>query len=67
MVLSLAENSARTFQKHGRVTPLNIMLNVFHLHTKDNLDSNVSARIATEHFHGTSMSALQFPTAGKKN
>ena len=44
-------------------------MGMFHIHGKDNLDiSNVTSRITSEHFHGTSMSVLmiQFPTQGKK-
>ena len=66
MVISLAELSAKTYLKNKVVSPLNCRIGLFHIHGKDNLDSNVTSRIASEHFHGTSMSVFQFPTQGKK-
>lgn len=64
MVLSCAERAARTFKMLGTVVPLNARKGVFHLNGKDNIDSDVSSRIANQHFHGTSMSLFLFTTSG---
>lgn len=64
IVVSLGENAARTFEMHGLVFPLTCRKGLFTVHAKDNLDSNRTSRLATENFHGTSMSTFQFPSQG---
>ena len=52
------------FKMHGMFLPGNLRSGLFTILAKDNVDSNATSSTATRHYHGTSITIMQYPTAG---
>ena len=50
-----------TFEKEGVVCPPKLLNNVFTTAAVDNIDHNPSSTTATDSFHGTGISIMQYP------
>ena len=65
-VLEITKNMTEYNLKHFDIDkvfiPKDAYKNVFTILAKDNIDLNASSTTATNHYHGTSMTMLHFPT-----
>ena len=60
----MGDSLVAQFKVHGVFVPGNLRSGVFTILAKDNVDSNATSSTATRHYHGTSMTIMQYPTAG---
>ena len=58
---SIYEVLRRNYVRHGIFLPRNLRKGCFVILVKDNIDKNASANLVHSHYHGTSVSLLQFP------
>ena len=58
---SLYESLRITFATHGLFLPAHLKQGCFVVLVKDNIDKNAAANLIKSHYHGTSISLLQFP------
>ena len=58
----ISETIINQFEKFKSFIPGSSRKGIFTVIAKDNIDLNSSSSTATSHYHGTSMSILQFPT-----
>ena len=65
MALLLAAACMKQWHALGCVIPRNLKKGLPTLHAFDNLDEANVSTVDTKHFHGNSLSAFQFPTAGE--
>ena len=59
---NMAEYNLKQFDIDKVFIPKHAYKNVFTVLAKDNIDLNASSTTATNHYHGTSMTMLHFPT-----
>ena len=62
----MSEASLRLFEEEGAVVPGNLRTGLFTIGAKDNIDKNARCTISKSHYHGTSLSLFQFPSASNK-
>ena len=62
---SLSDHMTRQYQRDGAFCPSKLKKNVFTMMAKDNCDHNASSTTATQHYHGTSITVMQYPTREK--
>ena len=55
-----ADNLVKGYNINQVFCPLTLKRNVFTIIAKDNIDHNARSTAATKHYHGTSMTAMQF-------
>ena len=65
MLNGLAAACMKQWHALGCVIPRNLKKGLPTLHAFDNLDEANVSTVDTKHFHGNSLSAFQFPTAGE--
>ena len=58
---SVYESLQKNFARYGVFLPTNIQKGHFVVLVKDNIDKNATANLVQSHYHGTSISLLQFP------
>ena len=63
---SIYEALCKSYARHGIFLPSNLKKGCFVILIKDNIDKNASAHLVHSHYHGTSISLLQFPDAGNQ-
>ena len=54
------DNLVKGYNVNQVFCPLTLKRNVFTIIAKDNIDHNARSTTATKHYHGTSMTAMQF-------
>ena len=57
----ISEAMLKQYERDGVFLPSNLKMKPFTAIAKDNTDVNAKSSGASKHFHGTSMSVLQFP------
>ena len=60
---NISEAVLEQYDRDGVFLPNNLKTDTFTVIPKDNLDINAKSSEASQHFHGTCMSVLQFPKA----
>ena len=58
---SVYEALCKNYARHGIFLPSNLKKGCFVILVKDNIDKNASSNLVHSHYHGTSISLLQFP------
>ena len=58
----LSDSLIDGFAKTNVFAPRNLKSNLFTLIAKDNVDKNASSNTAVQHYHGISMTVMQFPS-----
>ena len=59
----LGEAAIDMFEEDDYVVPGNLRKGIFTIGAKDNVDKNSSSTVTKSHYHGTSLSLFQFPSA----
>ena len=62
---SLYDALSQNYFREGTFIPTNLRKGCFVIFVKDNIDKNASANLIKSHYHGTSISLLQFPINGQ--
>ena len=62
---SLYDALSQNYSREGTFIPTNLRKGCFVIFVKDNIDKNASANLIKSHYHGTSISLLQFPIDGQ--
>ena len=62
---SLYDALSQNYSGEGTFIPTNLRKGCFVISVKDNIDKNASANLIKSHYHGTSISLLQFPIDGQ--
>ena len=59
---NLYDSQRSQYEQDGVLVPCVMRKNIFTILAKDNIDLNARSTTAKSHYHGTSLSALQYPT-----
>ena len=58
----MSEKMTMQYLRDGAFCPSILRTNIFTMMAKDNCDHNASSNTATQHYHGTSITIMQYPT-----
>ena len=64
LINQLVATALKQYLDDGAVIPMNLLLGLFLIFAKDNVDKSALSTTSPDAFHGTSISAFQQPTTG---
>ena len=64
LINNLVATALQQYLDDGAVIPMNLLLGLFLIFAKDNVDKAALTTTSPDAFHGTSISAFQQPTSG---